>query len=134
MYGRDQAETCALFELISICYERKSSAITANTPFSQWDEVFVEPAMTLAAIDRLVHHPTILGMNVKSNRLRKRLTQSLSSQIYPPFPPATIVVAERSGWLTSTSPSGLRAARAPQIPLPLCSPGLCLSAKISTSP
>ena len=46
------------------------TAITANTPFSQWGEVFVEPAMTLAAVDRLVHHPTILEMNVESYRRR----------------------------------------------------------------
>ena len=53
---RDQSETSVLFELISERYERKGLAITANTPFSQWGEVFVEPAMTLAAVDRLVHH------------------------------------------------------------------------------
>ena len=67
---RDQAETSVLFELISERYERKSLAITANTPFSQWGEVFVEPAMTLAAVDRLVHHATILEMNVESYRRR----------------------------------------------------------------
>jgi DNA replication protein DnaC len=67
---RDQAETSVLFELIAERYERKSLAITANTPFSQWGEVFVEPAMTLAAIDRLVHHSTILEMNVESYRRR----------------------------------------------------------------
>ena len=67
---RDQAETSVLFELISERYERKSLAITANTPFSQWGDVFVEPAMTLAAIDRLVHHSTILEMNVESYRRR----------------------------------------------------------------
>lgn len=67
---RDQAETSVLFELISERYERKSLAITANTPFSQWGEVFVEPAMTLAAVDRLVHHSTILEMNVESYRRR----------------------------------------------------------------
>ena len=65
---RDQAETSVLFELISERYERKSLAITANTPFSQWGEVFVEPAMTLAAVDRLVHHSTIFEMNVDSYR------------------------------------------------------------------
>ena len=59
-----------LFELIAERYERKSLAITANTPFSQWGEVFVEPAMTLAAVDRLVHHSTILEMNVESYRRR----------------------------------------------------------------
>jgi DNA replication protein DnaC len=67
---RDQAETSVLFELIAERYERKSIAITANTPFSQWGDVFVDPAMTLAAVDRLVHHATILEMNVDSYRRR----------------------------------------------------------------
>ena len=67
---RDQAETSVLFELIAERYERKSIAITANTPFSQWGDVFVDPAMTLAAIDRLVHHATILEMNTESYRRR----------------------------------------------------------------
>jgi len=51
-------------------YERKSIAITANAPFSAWDEVFPDRAMTLAAVDRLVHHATILEMNVDSYRRR----------------------------------------------------------------
>ena len=42
----------------------------ANAPFSQWSDVFVDPAMTLAAIDRLVHHATILEMNDESQRRR----------------------------------------------------------------
>ena len=67
---RDQSETSVLFELIAERYERTSLAVTANTPFSQWGEVFVEPAMTLAAVDRLVHHATILEMNVESYRRR----------------------------------------------------------------
>ena len=67
---RDQAETSALFELIAEQYERKSLAVTANTPFSKWGEVFVDAAMTVAAVDRLVHHATILEMNVQSYRQR----------------------------------------------------------------
>lgn len=67
---RDQAETSVLFELIAERYERKSLAITANTTFSQWGDVFVDPAMTVAAVDRLVHHSTILEMNVESYRRR----------------------------------------------------------------
>lgn len=63
---RDQAETSVLFELMSERYERKSLAIAANAPFSQSGDVFVVPAMTLAAVDRLVHHSTILEMNVES--------------------------------------------------------------------
>jgi DNA replication protein DnaC len=65
---RDQAETSVLFELIAERYERKSLAITANQPFSGWDAVFPDAAMTLAAVDRLVHHATIFEMNVDSYR------------------------------------------------------------------
>ena len=75
---KDQAETSVLFELIAERYEHKSLAVTANTPFSQWGEVFVEPAMTLAAVDRLVHHSTILEMNVESYR-RRSAQQGLSN-------------------------------------------------------
>ena len=67
---RDQAETSVLFELIAERYERKSIAITANAPFSAWEEVFPDKAMTLAAVDRLVHHATILEINVDSYRRR----------------------------------------------------------------
>jgi DNA replication protein DnaC len=67
---RDQAETSVLFELIAARYERKSLAITANQPFSGWDQVFPEAAMTLAAVDRLVHHSTIFELNVESYRRR----------------------------------------------------------------
>ena len=59
-----------LFELISERYERKSLAITANTPFSRWGEVFVEPAMTLAAVHLLVHHATTPEINVEGYRRR----------------------------------------------------------------
>ena len=73
---RDQAETSVLFELIAERYERKSIAITANAPFSEWDQVFPDKAMTVAAVDRLVHHATILEMNVDSYRRRAALPAS----------------------------------------------------------
>ena len=67
---KDQAETSVLFELISARYERRSTLITANQPFGEWGKVFPDPAMTLAAVDRLVHHATIFEMNVESYRRR----------------------------------------------------------------
>lgn len=67
---RDQAETSVLFELISARYERRSMLITANQPFGEWGKIFPDPAMTLAAVDRLVHHATIFEMNVESYRRR----------------------------------------------------------------
>ena len=70
---KDQAETSVLFELISARYERRSILLTANQPFGEWGKVFPDPAMTLAAIDRLVHHATIFEMNVESYRRRVAL-------------------------------------------------------------
>ncbi|MGF6540553.1 IS21-like element helper ATPase IstB [Paraburkholderia youngii] len=67
---KDQAETSVLFELIAERYERRSLLITANQPFSGWNDVFPDPAMTVAAIDRLVHHSTIFELNVESYRRR----------------------------------------------------------------
>jgi DNA replication protein DnaC len=71
--SKDQAETSVLFELIGSRYERRSMLITANQPFGEWGKVFPDQAMTLAAIDRLVHHATILEMNVESYRRRAAL-------------------------------------------------------------
>lgn len=67
---KDQAETSVLFELIAERYERRSLITTCNQPFSAWDQIFPDPAMTVAAIDRLVHHATILELNTESYRRR----------------------------------------------------------------
>ncbi len=72
---KDQAETSVLFELISARYERRSMLVTANQPFGEWGKVFPDPAMTLAAIDRLVHHATIFEMNVESYRRREAIAR-----------------------------------------------------------
>ena len=71
--SKDQAETSVLFELIGSRYERRSMLITANQPFGEWGKVFPDQAMTLAAVDRLVHHATILEMNVPSYRCNAAL-------------------------------------------------------------
>jgi DNA replication protein DnaC len=73
---KDQAETSVLFELIAHRYERHSIAVTANQPFSGWEQVFPDPAMTLAAIDRLVHHAAIIEMNGESYRQRSALARA----------------------------------------------------------
>ena len=59
-----------LFELISTRYERRSLLITANQPFGARDAIFPDAAMTLAAVDRLVHHATIFEKTAESYRRR----------------------------------------------------------------
>jgi DNA replication protein DnaC len=71
--SKDQAETSVLFELIAARYEQRSLLITANQPFGEWGRIFPDQAMTLAAIDRLVHHATILEMIVESYRRKAAL-------------------------------------------------------------
>jgi len=88
--SKDQAETSVLFELISARYERRSLLITANQPFGEWDKVFPSPAMTLAAVDRLVHHSTIFELNVESYRRRAALQRKQSG----PGRPAQFVTAK----------------------------------------
>jgi DNA replication protein DnaC len=78
---KDQAETSVLFELIAHRYERNSIAITANQPFSAWEQVFPDPAMTVAAIDRLVHHATIIEMNGESYRKRSAAARTTKTEI-----------------------------------------------------
>jgi len=73
---KDQAETSVLFELIAARYERRSLMVTANHPFGEWTSVFQDAAMTLAAVDRLIHHSTISEMNVESHRRRAAINRS----------------------------------------------------------
>jgi DNA replication protein DnaC len=73
---KDQAETSVLFELISARYERRSLLITANQPFGKWDDIFPDKAMTVAAIDRLVHHAVILEINTESYRRKTAISRA----------------------------------------------------------
>ena len=90
--SKDQAETSVLFELIGSRYERRSMLITANQPFGEWGKVFPDQAMTLAAIDRLVHHATIFEMNVESYRRRAALERKRG----PGRPPTHATIKEKS--------------------------------------
>jgi len=66
---KDDAETSVLFELIADRYESSSLIITANQPFGEWDQIFPDNNMAVAAIDRLVHHATII--NIQGDSYRK---------------------------------------------------------------
>ena len=65
---RDEQESSVLFELICHRYERRSVLITANQPFTAWDEIFPNSSMTVAAVDRLVHHCHIVEISGDSHR------------------------------------------------------------------
>jgi hypothetical protein len=62
-------------------YERRSLLITASQPFGAWNAILSDPAMTVAAIDRLVHHAIILEMNTDSYRRRSAESRAVARQI-----------------------------------------------------
>ena len=92
---KSQAETSVLFELISARYERRALLITANQPFGAWESIFPDKAMTVAAIDRLVHHAIIVEMNVESYRRRVAAERGKSEgRTRPAKTPAEIIDAD----------------------------------------
>jgi len=61
-----------MFMLVSRRYERASSIVTSNKPFSAWGEIFGDEVTATAMIDRLVHHAKILSLKGDSYRLKDR--------------------------------------------------------------
>jgi DNA replication protein DnaC len=77
----DEAEV--LFTLLAERYERRSTAITSNLVFSEWERIFKNKMATTAAIDRLVHHSVILEFDVASYRgeqAEEKLSRSPSTK------------------------------------------------------
>ena len=71
--SREEMEV--LFHFLAERYEKKSVVITSNLVFSQWDQIFKDPMTTMAAVDRLVHHATILeftGDSVRAQAAKQR--------------------------------------------------------------
>ena len=77
---KTDAETHVLFEYIAHRYESGSLIITANQPFSEWDQVFPDSMMTVAVIDRLIHHATIIELEGESYRKQQQLRKAKHSK------------------------------------------------------
>lgn len=69
---KTDSETQVLFEFIAHRYESGSLIITSNQPFSHWDQIFPDTLMTVAAIDRIIHHATILEIDSDSYRRKNQ--------------------------------------------------------------
>jgi UDP-N-acetyl-D-galactosamine dehydrogenase len=70
---KGDGETQVLFEFIAHRYESGSLIITSNQPFSQWDQIFPDALMTVAAIDRIIHHASIIEIEGGSYRKKQHL-------------------------------------------------------------
>lgn len=62
-----------LFQLINKRYEKNSTIITTNQPFSKWGEVFSDVTLANAILDRLIHHSSIIKITGPSYRLKGKM-------------------------------------------------------------
>ena len=60
-----------LFEIISRRYKKKSTVVTTNKPFVEWDQIFPNASCVVSLVDRLVHQSEILTIEAGSYRLKE---------------------------------------------------------------
>lgn len=66
-----------LFEIISRRYQEKSTIVTTNKPFSEWNQIFPNASCVVSLIDRLVHNSEIISIDAESYRLKEAKEQNL---------------------------------------------------------
>lgn len=73
-HSKDGADL--FFQFISQRYERKSLLITTNLTYSEWDQVFINQAMTQAAVDRIIHRCETFNIQGPSWRAEEAKTRN----------------------------------------------------------
>ena len=79
----DQHGAHLFFQLISRRYERGSIVLTSNQSFGQWGEVFGNPIIATAILDRLLHHSMVINSKGESYRLREKQKAGLLKKPEP---------------------------------------------------
>jgi DNA replication protein DnaC len=84
----EQPDATFLFEVVNKRYQnQKSIILTSNKGFGQWNEIFPDPVLAIALLDRLLHHATTLNIRGESYRLRhRRNAGTLTPQPNPEIP------------------------------------------------
>ncbi len=72
-------EAYLFFQFVSHRYERNSTIVTSNKSFGDWQELFGDPVIATAILDRLLHHCKVVNIKGHSYRLRGH---SFSKQIF----------------------------------------------------
>jgi DNA replication protein DnaC len=77
--GLDANQAAMLFEVICNRYQKSvATVVTSNKPFGQWGQVFANDAvLASAALDRLLHHSTVINIKGESFRLREKRKSGL---------------------------------------------------------
>ena len=67
----DSKEAYLFFQFVSHRYERNSTIITSNKSFGDWQELFGDPVIATAILDRLLHHCKVVNIRGHSYRLKE---------------------------------------------------------------
>jgi len=68
-------EECNLFfRFIANRYEKTSTIITSNKAFTDWTELFHDPIIVTAILDRLLHHSAVINIKGNSYRLKEKMS------------------------------------------------------------
>jgi DNA replication protein DnaC len=65
------------FQLVSRRYEKGALILTSNRSFSQWNEIFGDPVIATAILDRILHHSTTINIKGNSYRLKEKVKAGL---------------------------------------------------------
>jgi DNA replication protein DnaC len=66
----DAEDAKLFFQLIDMRYEKKSTIITTNASFKTWGDIFQDPKIANAILDRVLHHATVVNIIGPSYRLK----------------------------------------------------------------
>jgi len=66
-----------MFQLVSRRYERGSILMTSNLTTSEWGNIFGDPVVATAILDRLLHHSHVVTIRGDSYRLREKRKSGL---------------------------------------------------------
>jgi len=76
-------EASLFFRLVVRRYERASLMVTSNKSFLDWGEVFNDPVLATAILDRLLHHASTLNIKGESYRLKEKRKAGLLGRRKP---------------------------------------------------
>ena len=83
----ERAQAQILFQFFAARYERGSVVVTSNLAFDHWSDIFGDPGMTTALLDRLTHHAHLFSLTGERYRFRgAKARQAADSPITPESP------------------------------------------------
>lgn len=79
----DEDDAKLFFQLIDMRYEKKSTIFTTNSNFKSWSEIFQDPKIANAILDRVLHHASVVNIVGDSYRLKNHIQKDNKSEAEP---------------------------------------------------